>query len=322
MGCALALCAGAWCSSSFAAGTPAGTSIQNTAQVSYDLGGNSVTTASNVTTLTVAEIINVNVTALMNSVSVTPGANNQVLMFRLTNTGNGTEKFHLTPNSSLVGDDFDPTLATPPIYFDTDGVTGLSAGDTAYVPGSNDPTLAADASVVVLVANNIPAALANGASGKSELTATAFKGTGSAGTVFAGQGAGGTDAVLGLSGGRGNSNGVYVVGALALNAVKTQSIADPFGGSQPVPGATITYQIVITPTGSGTATNTQFIDAIPNNTSYVVGSLKLNNASLSDVADADAGQFLNAPSAQVHVALGSLTQASGPQTIAFKVTIN
>jgi len=312
----------AWPLFSFATGTVAGTNIQNTAQVSYDVSGSTITTTSNATTLVVAEIINVNIATLTTSVSVTPGASNQALMYRLTNTGNGSEKFHLAPNSSMVGDDFDPVLASPSIYFDTDGTAGLSAGDTAYAPGSNDPTLAPDASIVVLVINNIPTGLANGAAGKSELTATSFTGTGAVGTIFAGQGTNGTDAVLGSSGGRANSNGTYVAGAITLNAVKTQSIVDPFGGSQPVPGATITYQVVVTPSGSGTANNATFIDAIPNNTTYVASSLKLNNTTLSDAADSDAGQYQSSPSAQVRISLGNLTQASGVQTVSFKVTIN
>lgn len=305
-----------------ASGTAAGTAIQNTAQISYDIGGSTITATSNATTLTVAEIINVNVTTLTSSVSVTPGASNQALLYRLTNTGNGSEKFHLTPNSTMTGDDFDPVLAGTSIYFDTDGSNNFSAGDTAYVAGSNDPNLAPDASIVVLVVNNIPTGLANGAAGKSELTATAFTGTGTAGTIFAGQGTGGTDAVLGVSGGRANNNGTYVAGAITLNAVKSQVIADPFGGSQPVPGASITYQIIITPSGTGTANAASFSDAIPANTTYVANSLKLNSAALSDAADSDAGQYLSSPSAQVRVSLGNLTQASGAQTVSFKVTIN
>lgn len=321
VGLALLVC-GCAPMSAHATGTAAGTSIQNTAQVSYDVGGATITATSNATALTVAEIINVNITTLTSSVSVTPGASNQALMYRLTNTGNGAEKFHLTPNSALVGDDFDPVLASTSIYFDTDATVGFSAGDTAYVPGSNDPTLAADASVVVLVVNNIPTGLTNGAIGKSELTATAFTGTGTAGTIFAGQGTNGTDAVLGTSGGRANNNGKYVAGAITLNAVKSQVIADPFGGTQPVPGASITYQIIITPSGSGAANAATFTDAIPANTTYVASSLKLNNAALSDAADSDAGQYSTSPSAQVRVALGNLTQASGAQTVSFKVTIN
>ena len=159
--------AAALASTGQAAGTAAGTNIQNTAQVSYTLGGNTITTASNISSINVAEIINVNVAVLTASVSVAAGATNQALMFRVTNTGNGPEKFHLTPSSALVGDDFDPLLASPSIYFDNDGTPGLSPGDTAYTPGGNDPTLAPNASVVILVINNIPAALADGLKGKT-----------------------------------------------------------------------------------------------------------------------------------------------------------
>jgi len=306
-----------------ATGTPAGTNIQNTAQVSYDVGGTPITTTSNATTLTVAEIINTNITTLTASVSVTSGASNQVLQFRVTNTGNGLEKFHLTPNSTMAGDSFDPVLASNSIYFDTDGTPGLNTGtDTLYVPGSNDPNLPADGSIVVLVVNNIPTGLANGATGRSELSAAAFTGTGAPGTVYAGQGANGADAVLGTTGGKGNSNGVYVVGSITLAAVKTQVVTDQFGGAQPLPGATITYQIVVTPSGSGTASNVVFSDVIPANTTYKPGTLKLNGAALTDASDSDAGQFITSTNTQVSVALGTLTASSSAQAISFAVTIN
>ncbi len=307
---------------SHAAGTAAGTPIQNTAQISYDIGGTPLTTTSNATTLTVAEMINVNVATLTSSVSVAPGAANQVLQFRVTNTGNGPEQFRLTPNSTVVGDNFDPVLAANSVYFDSDGTAGLSPGDTLYVPGSNDPTLTADASIVVLVVNNIPTGLSNGAIGRSEVNAAAFTGTGAPGTVFAGQGVSGADAMLGTTGGTANNNGAYVAGSITLNAVKSQAVTDQFGGNQPVPGATITYQIVVTPSGTGTADAALLSDAIPANTTYQLGSLRLNGVVLTDGADADAGQYINTPTAQVSVSLGTLTAASSAQTINFAVTIN
>lgn len=309
---------------SHAAGTAAGTSIQNTAQVSYDIGGAPVTTSSNATTLLVAEIVNVNLATLTGSVSVSPGAANQVLQFRLTNTGNGPEQFQLTPNSTIVGDNFDPVLASSSVYFDTDGTSGFSPDDTLYVPGSNDPTLNADASIVVLVLNDIPTGLANGAIGRSEVSAASNTGgvSGAVGQVYAGQGVGGVDAVLGNTAGRANGNGQYVAGSISLSAVKSQVITNSFGNAQPVPGATITYQIVITPSGTGTATATSFSDAIPANTTYTPGSLLLNGVVLSDAADSDVGQYLASPTARVTVGLGDLTAASSAQTVSFAVTIN
>jgi uncharacterized repeat protein (TIGR01451 family) len=116
--------------------------------------------------------------------------------------------------------------------------------------------------------------------------------------------------------------GEYLVADILLTAVKSQSILDQFAGARPLPGARINYQIVVTASGSGTATAAGFSDLIPANTTYVAGSLELNGAALSDSADGDAGTFVSAPAPQVRVSLGDLSGASGPQTIEFAVTIN
>jgi hypothetical protein len=75
-------------------------------------------------------------------------------------------------------------------------------------------------------------------------------------------------------------------------------------------------------TGSGSADNAVFTDNIPANTTYVLGSLRLNGAALTDGTDGDAGEYNAAAPARVRVVLGNLTTASGPQTVAFAVTIN
>jgi len=305
----------------FALGTPAGTQIQNTAQVNYTVGGTSVTVDSNPTTLAVAEILNVNVAVQTPTVSVAPGATQRAVIVRVTNTGNGAETFSLAGDSVIAGDDFDPTPASPFIYFDTDNSGDLSPADVAYSAGNNDPALNADQFVTLLIVNNIPAALANGAQGRTQLTATTLTGSGAPGTVFAGAGVGGVDAVVGTSGGTQIGVGTYVVAGLQLNAVKSQTVVDQFSGTRPIPGARINYQIVVTPSGTGTAIGTVFTDAIPTNTTYVTGTLSLNGAAMTDAADIDAGQFISAP-AQVRVTLGDLTTASGVQTIQFAVTIN
>jgi uncharacterized repeat protein (TIGR01451 family) len=132
----------------------------------------------------------------------------------------------------------------------------------------------------------------------------------------------GTDAVVGTSGANQVGTGTYVVNGLQLSAVKSQVVLDQFGGSRPIPAARINYQIVITPTGTGTTNAVVFTDAIPVNTTYVPNTLRLNGVALTDAADADAGQFVSTPSAQTRVTLGDMTQASGVQTIDFAVTIN
>jgi uncharacterized repeat protein (TIGR01451 family) len=311
-----------WSNAAWAVGTPAGTLIQSTAQVNYTVGGVSATANSNPAAVTVAEILNVNVTVQTPSVTVTPGATQRVVVVRVTNTGNGVETFRLTGNSVIAGDNFDPIPAAPFIYFDTDNSGDLSPADVAYVSGTNDPTLAADQSATVLIVNSIPAGLGNGAAGRTQLTAQALTGNGTPGTVFAGKGTAGTDAVVGTSGAIQVGIGTYVTAGLQLNAVKSQVVLDQFGGSRPIPAARINYQVVITPTGTGTLNAVTFTDAIPANTTYVPSTLRLNGVALTDVADADAGQFVTTPSTQVRVTLGDMTQASGVHTIDFAVTIN
>lgn len=305
-----------------ALGTAAGTNIASTATVDYSIGGTPATTTSNTTTVAVAEIVDVSVALQSSTKSVAAGGSDEALLFLVANTGNSVETFTLTGESVLVGDDFDPTPAAPFIYFDTDGSADLSPGDTPYVAGSNDPVLAADASVAILLVNDIPAGVPDGDRGRSELRATAAMGSGAPGTVYAGQGSGGVDAVVGTSGGEAAVFGEYLVGAVQLSAVKSQTVLDPYGGAEPVPGAAIRYEIVVTATGSGTAVGAMLTDAIPANTTYAVGSLMLNGTPLTDGADADSGSFATAPSARVAVSLGDLTAAAGPQTVVFRVTID
>jgi uncharacterized repeat protein (TIGR01451 family) len=305
-----------------ALGVAAGTNIDNTAQVTYSVGSVSATANSNTTSVKVAEILDVVVTLQTPSVPVTAGAIKQGMLYRVTNTGNGPETFRLQMTSTLGGDEFDPVAASPSIYFDSDASGDLSPGDTAYVVGSNDPVLNADAFVTVLVVNDIPAAVADGNRGFSRLLADARTGTGSPGTNFAGQGVGGTDAVVGTTGADSEATGQYLVAGIAVSAVKSQAVVDQFGGTKPVPGARINYTIVVSATGTGSAAASVFNDTIPANTTYAPGTLRLNSAVLSDAADADAGDFSTTPSAHVRVQLGTLTQASGAQTIQFAVTIN
>ena len=308
--------------SSLAAGTAAGTVIDNTAQVSFDIGGTSQSLNSNTVSITVDERIDVVVTLQSPQILVAAGETNRSLLFRVTNNGNGGEGFALAIDSNLGGDDFDPVPAVPAIYFDTDASGDFNAGDVAYTPGSNDPQLLADGFVDMLLVNDIPLGVNNGEIGFSELTAISQTGTGAAGAVFAGQGEGGGDAVIGTSGGQAAASGEYLVSDVAVNIVKSVIVADPFGGTQPVPGATLTYTVAVQVTNTGTAVNSTVNDLIPVNTTYVPNSISLNAAPVTDAIDGDAGELNLAGTPSVVVRLGDLTQVSGIQTVTFQVTID
>jgi len=269
----------------------------------------------------VDELINVVVTLqTVTPVSVTSPDSNQLLAFLVTNTGNGSEKFSLALSAALAGDQYDPT--NPRLFLDTNGDTVYEPGtDLPYNPGVNDPVIPADGARWVFALCDIPSALANGNLGDASLTATSATGTG-AGTIVVGGGDGGSDAVIGGSGGKATALGGYVVTTLAVSIVKSAAVVDIGGGATPSPGATITYTLKVNVTGTGNVANLVITDPLPPFTTYVPSSLHLNGASLTDGADADAGDVGATTPNQVTVALGTVAGGALAQTITFAVTIN
>jgi uncharacterized repeat protein (TIGR01451 family) len=100
--------------------------------------------------------------------------------------------------------------------------------------------------------------------------------------------------------------------------VKSSSILDPFGGSQPVPGAVVTYTLVATVNGTGQADNLHVTDVIPAGTTYEAGTLTLDTAALTDANDTDAGE---ASAAGIDVDLGNVAGGT-TKTVTFNVKID
>ena len=326
--CALAWALASGAAPALAVGTAAGTDITNTASITADVAGTPVTATSNPHVIRVAEVIDVDVTLLsVGNVLVNTPDSARVLTYRVSNVGNGVDSFALSVDNALGGDQFDPVLAS--IHLDANGNGLYDAGlDTLYNAGVNDPLLDANApaldDVVVFVLSDIPAALAVGDLGNSELLAASVTGTGVPGDVIGGAGEGGTDAIVGTSGGDDLAQGVYQVSPVALAIAKTSAIADPLGGAQPIPGATITYTLVVSVTGTGSADAVALSDAIPANTTYVAGSMTRNAAALTDASDApvDDADFGVSAANAITVGLGNLPAGGPPETITFQVTIN
>lgn len=302
----------------YAAGTPAGTLINNTASATYDQGGTPTTVNSNTHQVRVDELIDVVVDWTDPAdVQTTPGATAQVTTYTVTNTGNGTETYGLTTVSTVGGDNYDPTV-TSIVIDDGDGVYEPGI-DTVYVPGAGDPVLAPDASVTIFVVTTTPDLVNDGDRGGVQLIATSTTGTGAPGASFAGAGQGGGAAVIGTSGGTGDDTGYYQVSSAAVTLVKSATIVDPFGGSTAVPGSVITYQIVATLTGSGSLPNLRISDVVPAGTTYVPESITLGGTPLTDsAADADAG---NLTGTTVNVNLGTVPGGQS-RTVTFRARIN
>ena len=309
----------------YAAGTTAGTDITNTARADYNIGvgGPGTIVNSNTSTTTVDELLNVTVTWQDSApITVASGNVNRVLTFLVTNTGNGSENFNLSRLDNLASDDFDPTASTPnSIFIDTNNDGDYDVG--IDLPVSQSGVLAADGTARIFVLSDISGVHADGDTADSQLTAAAVTGTGAAGTVFAGAGDGGTiAAVVGATGADGTAIGTYIISGVTVTLNKVAVIADPFGGTQPVPGATITYTITAVFTGTGTAANLVITDPVPANTSYVANSLTFNAAAMTDGGGDDAGDFNNTNANSVTVDLGNVTAPIANQIVSFRVTIN
>jgi uncharacterized repeat protein (TIGR01451 family) len=315
-------------------GAAAGTNITNKANGTYTAGeGDVISVDSNTVLDRIAEIIDVTVAWQGDSnIQASPGDAGRAAAFRVSNTGNGTEGFSLSANTAVAGDGFDPVLSG--IYLDVNGNGTYDAGtDAVYVAGTNDPVLLPGGYLTVFVLCNIPAGLSDAATGDVRLAASSRTGTGTPGSLFAGMGDGGADAVVGLTGGAATGTARYEVHEapeapessevnVTVSIVKSAEVVDGDGGIRAVSGSKIIYTLSVTAVGYGRAVGVLLSDPMPANTAYVAGTLRLNGTALTDAQDADAGDVGGTVAGEVTVSLGDLDGGSPPQTITFEVTID
>ena len=300
-----------------ATGTAAGTLIQNIATATYTSGASSGTVQSNTVTVKVDELLNVAVTSL-NSSSVAATSTAAVLTYSVVNTGNGTEPFNITADPNIAGNGFNGTIQS--VVLDTNGNGTYDPGvDTVIANGAASPTIAADGSLKVFVLVALPAGATDAQISQVKLTAAAVTGTGTPGTLFAGKGDGGVDAMVGISTAQANALGSLTASLAVVSLSKSATILDPFGGTAPVPGAIVTYALVTHTTGSGIANNVHITDSFPAGTTYQPGSIALGGTALTDAADGDAGQ---ATGTAIDVGLGNIAGGTPDKTVTFKVKIN
>ncbi len=309
-----------------AAGTPAGTVINNTASVSST--GHATVSAS--ASFTVDRGIDVLVTR-KSDVNTAPTSTNVALSFLVSNTSNTSMRFALSAVSKPTNT---WTMNNVRIYQDKNSSGSWDAGDTLYTDAGTFGDLASGASITVLIVADTPASLEIGQTALYDLVATAVDaGTLNVSAQTTGANTSGVDTVFldvagsaagdGVRDGKHSATGAFVVTAAAVKVSlnKTVTTIDQWGGSLPIPGATLRYTIVATTTGSGTAANVVFSDPLPMNTTYIANTLKLNGSVLTDAVDSDAGDVGGTTPNTVTVKLGDLTSALPAQTITFDVKI-
>ncbi|UAB77733.1 DUF11 domain-containing protein [Erythrobacter sp. SCSIO 43205] len=304
------------CAPLLAAGVDAGTLIENRAEATFETPQGSQITQSNTVTVRVDEILDVALASL-DSGPITTATTSVALSFSVTNTGNGPEAFTLNAEPAVAGNDFD--LQIDGIAIDTNGNGIYDDGvDLLLSTPEVTPEIAADGALTVFVLATVPNGTADGERSKVELQASAATGSGAAGTTISGAGTDGTDAIVGVNGAQAISEGEVIFASQSVSLVKTATVLDPFGGSSAVPGATISYSIEVSVSGSGSVDNLTVTDPIPPGTTYLPATLTLNAAALSDASGDDAGEVT---ASGVSVALGTVA-AGTSNTIQFDVRID
>jgi len=294
-----------------AAGTASGTTISNQATVDYKVATvDQPQATSNNYQFVVDNKVNLTVSTDDGAaISVTPGTNDNVMTFTVTNNGNTSQDFSLSA-AALAGGAA-AFAGTDNIDGDTVEIYVETAGGAGYQAVSDTDThinaLAADASIKVYIVTDfntgysdgdiasywlIAEARTNDGAGTlgGALTETAGADTeGSVDIVFAdvdGDGGGANDASRDA---KHSSQDDYEIATASLSITKSSTIvSDPFNNTtnpKRIPGAVVQYQIAITNGGgAATATDIAFSDSL--NTEIVTnGTLAFNTQ-----YDATAGQ--------------------------------
>lgn len=275
--------------SAFAAGTASGTTISNQATVDFNV--NSIAQpqqSSNNYQFVVDNKVDLTVSTDDGAVvAVTPGSNDNVMTFTVTNDGNTTQDFQVTAAALTGGTG--AFGGTDNINADTVQVFVETAGGAGYQAVSDTDThinaLAADASIKVYIVSDfntgysdgdvasyylVAEARTNDGAGTlgGALTETAGADTeGSVDIVFAdadGDGGLGNDATRDA---KHSSQDDYEVAAANITFTKSSTVvSDPFNSTtnpKRIPGAVVEYSITISNgAGASTATDISFADSL------------------------------------------------------------
>ena len=271
--------------SAMAVGTSAGTPINNSATVGYNVGGVPQTAVpSNTTSFVVDQVVDLTVAeADGGNTIVGAGQLDAVARFTVTNTGNATQDFALSIADLLTGSVFgNPDTINADaltIVIDANGNDVYDAGADTVAPFID--ALVADGTVSVFILGDIPTPAAAGAAANIELTATAHQ-TGTAGVLDPPETETGINDDPGtvqivFSNNTGSDQDSYVVGLATLGVVKASEVlSDPTGGAAPaalaIPGAIVEYEVTVTNTGVLDATNLVITDNIQSELTFATGN--------------------------------------------------
>ena len=335
----------------FAAGTPSGTPVRNSATVDYQVGGIAQTQiASNQVEFTVDNRIDLTVTTVdAGAVTVLPGSTRRLLTFLVTNTGNTVQDFRLQVLDAAAAafgltETFDAVNVQ--VWAD-DNLNG------AYDPDRRHPQLRRRAGAGRVDARvrgrGHPRHRGRGRRGlvrpagrgghrhhhrrrwartwsRTPAWPTTRPSCRSSSATAPAQIDAARDASF-------SSRDSYLVANANLTIAKSSlTVEDPFNGAtnpKAIPGARVTYTLDVSNTGTGAADNVSIVDMIPAFTVFRVGSLVTAGTALfsndggttftyTPVADADG----NDPDVDyIQVDYGLIAGGGATEQITFDVVI-
>lgn len=321
----------------WAEGTSAGDFVTNNVSVTYDVGGVTQNAATASDTFTVDRRVNVNVEYIGPATSVSPGQQDAVIAFDVTNLSNDEVDLQLAAalTAGTAGN-----IANFQIYRDSNGNNTFDSGDTLVTFLDE---IGEDQTVRVFVVSDIGLGAGNGNNFDVTLTADAHAagGAGALGAELVGttgantsgvdtvlfDGAGATDSA---NQGDFSDTGRYTVaGALVTVAKTSRIVSDPVNGAtnpKAIPGATVEYCITVSnATGAALATNVNVVDDLPADVTYdtVFGIFVDGNATCTGGVVGGSFSAGSGPAGEDQV-LGDLSDVAAGQTrsLYFQVEIN
>jgi len=286
-----------------AGGTAAGTDVQNTFTLDYQVGGVDQPTIDNTATptqFTVDRLVDLTV-ASNGDTTVAPGAQDQELVFSLTNDGNDTQAYDLTVIDE-TGDEFSAAGTTVFYYVDDgDGVFEPGGDDGAPIPynGTSTGDVAPDETLFVVVEGDIPASAVDTDTDDLSLVADTLEPstatnagaevtpdtdgntlTGAAENVLAD--ASGT---LNEAAGEGDhsASATFIVASADISGVKEVTVFAEDGsgcatipgassGGYAIPGACVEYTITVENVGGTAASDIIINDVLNDNLEFITAS--------------------------------------------------
>lgn len=276
-----------------AVGTPAGTTISNTASISYsDASANTFSVSSNVVDVTVSSVFTVSVSCAADQSTNSNSTTNYACT--LTNTSNAANTFALSA-ASIPG-------WSSAVIFDTNG-DGVRQGGEITATATTG-ALAADATYRFFLGVTVPANTANSTTSVATLTVI---GSGDAGA--------GDDTTVA------RTTTAQAPALTVAKAVRNVTTSGAFlaSGVTAKPAEILEYRLLVTNNGAVQSTNDVLLDVLNVNVTFVPGSLWVGS---NGTANNGAGNLVKTDAAAGDAvcaidACGAANYNGGSKTVTF-----